>query len=38
LIFDYEQCIRCFCCLEVCPEGAISIKQGWGLKLVGRKK
>ena len=37
LIFNYQQCIRCFCCLEVCPEGAISIKQGWALKLVSRK-
>lgn len=27
--FDYGKCIRCFCCLEVCPEGAISIKPGW---------
>lgn len=37
LIFDYGRCIRCLCCLEVCPEGAISIKQGWALKLVGGK-
>jgi formate hydrogenlyase subunit 6/NADH:ubiquinone oxidoreductase subunit I len=36
LVFDYKQCIRCFCCLEVCPEGAISIKPGWALKIVGR--
>jgi uncharacterized protein (DUF362 family)/Pyruvate/2-oxoacid:ferredoxin oxidoreductase delta subunit len=21
--FDYEQCIRCYCCLEVCPQGAL---------------
>jgi len=34
LIFDYGQCIRCLCCLEVCPEGALSIKQGWAVKLV----
>jgi len=39
LIFDYGECIRCFCCLEVCSEGAISIKPGWALKLVsGRSK
>jgi uncharacterized protein (DUF362 family)/Pyruvate/2-oxoacid:ferredoxin oxidoreductase delta subunit len=38
LVFDYGQCIRCFCCLEVCPEGAISIKPGWALKLVGRRQ
>ncbi len=35
LVFDYGQCIRCFCCLEVCPEGAMSIKPGWALKIVG---
>jgi uncharacterized protein (DUF362 family)/Pyruvate/2-oxoacid:ferredoxin oxidoreductase delta subunit len=38
LIFDYKQCIRCFCCLEVCPEGAISIKLGWALKLIGSRR
>ena len=36
-VFDYDKCIRCFCCQEVCPAGAISIKQGWALKLVSRK-
>jgi uncharacterized protein (DUF362 family)/Pyruvate/2-oxoacid:ferredoxin oxidoreductase delta subunit len=37
LVFDYGKCIRCFCCQEICPEGAITIQQGWGLKLVSRK-
>ena len=23
--YDYEICIRCFCCQELCPEGAIKI-------------
>ncbi len=22
--FDYEKCIRCYCCVEVCPHGALS--------------
>jgi uncharacterized protein (DUF362 family)/Pyruvate/2-oxoacid:ferredoxin oxidoreductase delta subunit len=22
-VFDYTQCIRCYCCQEMCPEGAI---------------
>jgi len=35
--FDYDKCIRCFCCQEVCSSGAISIKQGWALKLVSRR-
>lgn len=33
LAFDYEKCIRCFCCQEVCSSGAISIKPGWALRL-----
>jgi uncharacterized protein (DUF362 family)/Pyruvate/2-oxoacid:ferredoxin oxidoreductase delta subunit len=37
LTFDYGKCIRCFCCQEVCPEGAILIEPGWALKLVGGK-
>jgi uncharacterized protein (DUF362 family)/Pyruvate/2-oxoacid:ferredoxin oxidoreductase delta subunit len=37
LVFDYKRCIRCFCCLEVCPEGAISIKPGWALRFVGKR-
>ena len=31
----YRDCIHCFCCQEICPEGAISPKQGWLLRLVG---
>ena len=29
---NYGRCIRCFCCQELCPEGAISIKE----TLLGR--
>ncbi|NWF92872.1 MAG: DUF362 domain-containing protein [Syntrophaceae bacterium] len=32
-VFDYGKCIRCFCCQEVCPEGAISVQNGWALSL-----
>jgi formate hydrogenlyase subunit 6/NADH:ubiquinone oxidoreductase subunit I len=32
LVFDYGKCIRCFCCQEVCPAGAITIEPGWALK------
>jgi uncharacterized protein (DUF362 family)/NAD-dependent dihydropyrimidine dehydrogenase PreA subunit len=38
LVFDYRQCIRCFCCLEVCQEGAIKIEPGWALKIIGRRQ
>jgi ferredoxin len=37
LMIDYGQCIQCFCCQEICPEGAITIKQGWALKLVSKR-
>jgi ferredoxin len=30
---DYGLCIRCFCCQELCPHGAISTQQGLLLKL-----
>jgi Pyruvate/2-oxoacid:ferredoxin oxidoreductase delta subunit len=30
--FDYDQCIRCYCCLEVCPHGALRTCQ----PLLGR--
>jgi uncharacterized protein (DUF362 family)/Pyruvate/2-oxoacid:ferredoxin oxidoreductase delta subunit len=25
--FDYDKCIRCYCCLEVCPHAAIRTKE-----------
>jgi uncharacterized protein (DUF362 family)/Pyruvate/2-oxoacid:ferredoxin oxidoreductase delta subunit len=37
LVFDYGKCIRCFCCQEICPEGAITVKPGWTVKMFGRK-
>lgn len=30
--YDYSQCIRCYCCQEVCPAGAITIEN----PLLGR--
>lgn len=30
--FNYNRCIRCFCCQEMCPEGAITIRD----TLLGR--
>jgi len=33
---DYDKCIRCFCCLEICPEGAISVKEGWLKRMIAR--
>lgn len=34
LDFNYDECIRCFCCLEVCPEGALKPAGLFGEKLV----
>ncbi len=30
--FNYDSCIRCYCCLEICPYGAVTIKE----PLLGR--
>jgi uncharacterized protein (DUF362 family) len=32
--FDYQGCIRCYCCLEVCPHGAIQARE----PLLGRAR
>jgi uncharacterized protein (DUF362 family)/NAD-dependent dihydropyrimidine dehydrogenase PreA subunit len=32
--FDYEKCIRCFCCQEMCSYGALKIKRGILLKIL----
>lgn len=33
LQIDYDRCIRCFCCQELCPHGALVTKQGLLLRL-----
>lgn len=33
LQIDYERCIRCFCCQELCPHGALHTRQGLLLKV-----
>ncbi len=35
-IFDLKTCIRCYCCQEICPEGAIGIREPLAGKLLGR--
>lgn len=27
IAFDYDKCIRCYCCMEVCPHGALSTRE-----------
>jgi ferredoxin len=32
--FDYDRCIRCYCCVEMCPHGALqAVETGPGLIL-----
>jgi formate hydrogenlyase subunit 6/NADH:ubiquinone oxidoreductase subunit I len=33
LRIDYDRCIRCFCCQELCPHGALLTRQGLLLRL-----
>jgi len=28
-VIDYSQCIRCYCCHELCTEGAIDLERSW---------
>jgi len=36
---DYRNCIRCFCCRELCPEAALAVKKGLLLRILeGLKK
>ncbi|MBJ6726645.1 DUF362 domain-containing protein [Geomesophilobacter sediminis] len=34
LSFDYQACIRCLCCRELCPRAALELKDGTLLKLI----
>lgn len=31
--FDYSKCIRCYCCIEVCPFGALHSQETFGGRL-----
>jgi uncharacterized protein (DUF362 family)/Pyruvate/2-oxoacid:ferredoxin oxidoreductase delta subunit len=31
---NYSRCIRCFCCQELCPQGAISVETPWMAKIL----
>ena len=34
LTIDYHSCIRCFCCRELCPDGALDVVDGMLLKFL----
>ncbi len=31
--FNYDTCIRCYCCIEVCPHGALRTRETWTGKV-----
>jgi uncharacterized protein (DUF362 family)/Pyruvate/2-oxoacid:ferredoxin oxidoreductase delta subunit len=35
-VHNYNRCIRCFCCQELCPQGAISVQTPWPGKIFYR--
>jgi uncharacterized protein (DUF362 family)/Pyruvate/2-oxoacid:ferredoxin oxidoreductase delta subunit len=37
LKIDTRHCIRCFCCQELCPHGAMKTRQGWLLRLLRKR-
>lgn len=34
--FDYDECIRCYCCIEVCPHGALSAQESITGRVIRR--
>ena len=34
--YNYDACMRCYCCLEICPYGAITIKEPLSGKILER--
>jgi len=37
-VVDYGQCIRCFCCQELCPQQAVSIHHPWLGRMILRTR
>lgn len=36
-VYDYQRCIRCYCCQELCPEGAIEVATPLLGRLIHRR-
>ena len=36
-MYRYDKCIRCYCCQEMCPEKAISVKKSLIAKIIDRR-
>lgn len=35
--YDYKKCIKCYCCQEMCPEDAITVKKSLLARIADRK-
>ncbi len=35
--YRYDRCIRCYCCQEICPAGAIAVEPAWPGRLFARR-
>jgi len=35
--YDYNKCIKCYCCQEMCPEEAITVKKSLLAKIADRQ-
>ena len=35
IVYDYDKCIRCYCCLELCPHAAIEKHQPVLKRMLG---
>ena len=33
-VYDYQACIRCYCCQELCPEGAVELKVPYTRRVI----
>jgi len=36
--FDYDKCIRCYCCIEVCPHGALKTEEPLAGRVIRKLK
>ena len=36
-VYDYDKCIKCYCCQEMCPEEAITVRKSLLARIADRK-
>ena len=36
VVYDYSKCIKCYCCQEMCPEQAITVKKSLLARIADR--